>query len=159
MMVALRLFSIIVFTTMLTGCPDFQERAIVRKLIAKNQECFAPGIRLDHPCHYLLKVINIREKTVTAQIPMEAVGPNQEGCEYLRDTEEVYPPQYPCPDARNHPAHEYVFQIEDPSTVQTSQCYHFVNELYFAKKGEPPPSGPGFLKVVESYSCRQSSSL
>jgi hypothetical protein len=138
MMAALRVFASIVVTILLIGCAEYEERAFIRKVLNKQQECPPPGMGADIVCHYLLTIVRLEGNTARGRVPKEAVEPNQKGCEMLRDELKEYPPSYVCPNAENFPAHEYEFQIDDPSTIKVGDTKHLVTV-----------PGERFLKVAK----------
>ena len=114
MMIVLRLLPIIILAVALTGCPEYKKMAIAAKLLDIKPVCTPPGFVANDHCRYLLKVTHIKDNTARARIALKAVETNQEGCQQLI-REEVYAPDYHCPDPKKYPDHDYEIQI-DPST-------------------------------------------
>jgi hypothetical protein len=139
-MIVLRLFSIIIVTLALTGCPEYQKRSIAARILDIKPQCKPPSFVSNHQCRYLLKVTNIKDNRARAKIAMEAVETNQKGCQELI-AEEYYPPDYYCPDPKNYPDHDYEIQIDSSTPIEGPGTYTFVNV-----------PGTPFLKLVTSVS-------
>ena len=140
MMIALRLFSIILVILALTGCAEYKKRSLAAKLLDIKPVCEPPSFVANDHCRYMLKVTSIKGNTARAKIAMEAVATNQKGCQELI-REEVYPPDYKRPDPNKYPDHEYEIQIDPETPVPGPGTYEFETER-----------GKSVLKLVTSVS-------
>jgi hypothetical protein len=143
-MVALKVVVSVMITALVAGCALFQEgreaKAYDQKTIEADasklgviaaklqQPCPSPGTPIDYECHYKLRITNVNGNNATGQIPPEAVNPNQEGCQKLKD-EKTYPDDHYCPNPADFPKDTYAFQVDPSTPVQQGQTYHFVNIL------------------------------
>lgn len=124
-MIALRLFSIIIVTVVLAGCPKYEKREFLRELFNGQEDCPILGFPTNNQCHYLVTVTDIQGKTVTVRIPREAVEPNQEGCEKLIKLG-YYDPGHLCPNADNYAENSYQIRIHPDTPITQKGKYHLV---------------------------------
>jgi hypothetical protein len=127
-MIVLKFLAGVVILAVLTGCPDYEKKALVQKVLKIQPPCPPPGTPTNIECHYRLTIKSVSGNTARGGIPMDAIKVNQEGCEHLK-AEKKFPPDHICPNANDYPDNEYEFDVDPSTPVQQGQTLNFINIL------------------------------